>query len=129
MGRREDPPTLIIHLSDARWCVSLFFPFFGVTNIPLLRPTRAFERAEKKFDRARKRFIATRTRTASAQTFLIDKSIYVWREKLRENKEVGDGGSKSKRWRESHYLGGYFVRVPRRATPADRPIRLQRAER
>lgn len=51
MGRREDPPTLIIHLSDARWCVSLFSPFFGVTSIPLLRPTRAFERAEKKFDR------------------------------------------------------------------------------
>lgn len=52
MGQREDPPTLIIHLSDTRWCVFFFFPFFlrfGVTNIhhsllPLLRSTHAFER-------------------------------------------------------------------------------------
>lgn len=50
MGQREDPPTLIIHLSDTRWCV-FFFSFlrFGVTNIhhsllPLLRSTHAFER-------------------------------------------------------------------------------------
>lgn len=52
VGQREDPPTLIIHLSDTRWCVFFFFPFFlrfGVTNIhhsllPLLRSTHAFER-------------------------------------------------------------------------------------
>lgn len=50
VGQREDPPTLIIHLSDTRWCV-FFFSFlrFGVTNIhhsllPLLRSTHAFER-------------------------------------------------------------------------------------
>lgn len=67
---------------------TLFSPFFVPRTLSKGK-IRSRSRVVEQLVRARKRFIATTRRMASAQTFLIDKSIYVWREKLRENKEGG----------------------------------------
>lgn len=57
VGQREDPPTLIIHLSDTRWCVFFFFSFLSSLRRykypPLSSPPSSFHARfrKEKFDR------------------------------------------------------------------------------
>lgn len=143
VGQREDPPTLIIHLSDTRWCVFFFFSFLSSLRRykypPLSSPPSSFHARFRKgkFDRdleswnsscERENVLQRRRGGWPLRKLSSSTNRFTFGEKSCGKTRRG-GGSKSKRWRESHYLGGYFVRVSpreRRATPADRPIRLQR---